>query len=117
VRERLPIRQDVFLVHGEQAAMSALAARLDGVVDPARIVMPELDAGFALTPTGAAPLAAAAPPRLPPEKVARMDWHNDVSRLMLDINDALRASPDEKTRAVVIRRLRRALEQAEDAQP
>jgi transposase len=28
-------------------------------------------------------------PRLPPEKLARLDWHNDVSRLILDINDAL----------------------------
>jgi metallo-beta-lactamase family protein len=42
--------------------------------------------------------------------MARLDWHNDVSRLLLDINDALAASPDEKQRAVVIRRLRAALE-------
>jgi metallo-beta-lactamase family protein len=39
-----------------------------------------------------------------------MDWHNDVSRLTLDINQALLASPDEKTRGALIRRLQRALE-------
>ena len=43
------------------------------------------------------------------QKVAQLDWHNDASRLILDINDALTAATDEKARGVVIRRLRRAL--------
>jgi metallo-beta-lactamase family protein len=44
-----------------------------------------------------------------------VDWHNDVSRLILDINEALLASPDEKTRGVLIRRLQRALENDDGA--
>jgi len=44
--------------------------------------------------------------------VAKLDWHNDVSRLILDINDALKDTADEKARLVLIRRLRRALEDA-----
>ena len=52
--------------------------------------------------------------RLQPEQVARLDWHNDVSRLILDINEALAAESDEKNRAVLIRRLRRALDADEE---
>jgi metallo-beta-lactamase family protein len=109
IKARLPLSHQVFLVHGEEPAMQGLAARLDGIVAADKVLCPALDASFALTPRGCTPLTDAAPPRLPPERVARLDWHNDVSRLMLDINDALAASPDEKTRAVLIRRLQRAV--------
>ena len=86
---------------------------MDGVVGAPHILRPRLDEAFDLTDTGARRVAGAAPPRLPAEKVARLDWHNDVSRLILDINDALAASPDEKARAVLIRRLRAALDPEE----
>jgi metallo-beta-lactamase family protein len=111
IKARLPIRHQVFLVHGEEPAMAALAARLDGIVAAGKVVQPSLDEGFALTPDGAKSLATTTPPRLSPEKVARLDWHNDVSRLFLEINESLLASPDEKTRAALIRRLQRALKE------
>ncbi len=110
IKARLPIRHDVFLVHGEEAAMEGLAARLKDIVEPDHVMRPELDESFELTRTGSRRIARTMPARIPPEKVARMDWHNDVSRLMLDINDALRARPDEASRGVLIRRLRRALD-------
>jgi metallo-beta-lactamase family protein len=109
IKARLPLAHDLFLVHGEPVAIEGLAARLDGVVDAPHILRPVLDEAFELTANGARSMAGAAHPRLPAGKVARLDWHNDASRLMLDINDALAASPDEKQRAVVIRRLRAAL--------
>jgi metallo-beta-lactamase family protein len=110
IRARLPLMHDLFLVHGEPEAIEGLAARLAGVVDPSRIQRPVLDEVFELTASGVRRLGEPGPRRLPPEKVARLDWHNDVSRLILDINDALAAETDEKARAVLIRRLRRALE-------
>ena len=69
-----------------------------------------LDEVWELSPDGPTRMAATEAPRLGPEQVARLDWHNDVTRLILDINEALRAEADEKSRAVLIRRLRRALE-------
>lgn len=114
IEARLPIRHEVFLVHGEEAAMQGLAERLTGLVDPARVLRPELDEGVALTPDGARRLAPTKPPRVPPEQVGRLDWHNDVSRLLLEISEALRACPDDKSRKVLIRRLQRAL-RAKDA--
>jgi len=110
IKERLPLSHDLFLVHGEHDAIEGLAARLDGIVDAANILRPVLDEAFNLTDAGARRIEGAPYPRLPAEKVARLDWHNDVSRLLLDINDTLAARPDEKQRAVIIRRLRAALE-------
>ncbi len=109
VRKRRPIRNGVFLTHGEEPAIAGLAARLDGIVDAAQVVTPVLDESYDLNADGARRLAGHAP-RLAPEKIARLDWHNDVTRLILDVNDALAAAPDERTRQVLIRRLRRALE-------
>ena len=55
-------------------------------------------------------LGGATPRRLRPEKIARLDWHNDLSRLLMDVNEAVSAAADERGRAAVIRRMRRALE-------
>lgn len=110
IAERAPIRHGLFLVHGEEEAMAGLAARLASL--PAeRIAVPALDDSYDLTPDGYVRRASADPPRLAPEQVARMDWHNDVSRLILDINEALRATADERARNTLIRRLRRALDE------
>lgn len=116
IKARLPIRHDLFLVHGEEAAIDGLAARLDGVVAGEHILRPVLDETFELTRTGVVRLSLTFQPRLPPEKLARLDWHNDVSRLILDINDALAATADERSRDVLIRRLQRALNNDGDAQ-
>ena len=41
-----------------------------------------------------------------------LDWHNDMSKLILDINERIEAAADDRARGVIIRRLRRALEEA-----
>ena len=117
IRERLPLHHTLFIVHGEEDAMSGLAHSLARVVPGEHLMMPALDDCFDLTADGAVRLASVEPPRLSPEQVARLDWHNDVSSLILDINSALRQSPDEKTRGVLIRRLRRALEDEASPSP
>ncbi len=48
--------------------------------------------------------------RLAPEAVTHLDWHNDMSGLILDINGKIEAAADDRARGVIIRRLRRALE-------
>jgi len=106
---RLPIRQGVFLVHGEEQALDALAGRISGLIAPRDIIIPDIDTSFALTGAGAQSLTGGTPPRLAPRQVGQLDWHNDVSRLLLDISDALRNCPDEKSRNILIRRLQRAL--------
>lgn len=109
VEKRLPLAHDIFLVHGEREAIDGMADRLSGLIEADHVLKPGLDESFELTPTGAVRLAGEAPPRVPREEVGRLDWHNDVTRLLLDISDQLAAETDEKSRNVVIRRLRRAL--------
>jgi hypothetical protein len=48
--------------------------------------------------------------RLAPEAVVSLGWHNDMSKLILDINDRIEAATDERARGDIVRRLRRALE-------
>jgi metallo-beta-lactamase family protein len=112
VKAREPVRQAVFLTHGEQTGLDGLRERLRGFIPDDRIIVPGLDDAFRLTRGGGIPLELNEPRRLGPEKVARLDWHNDLSRLLLDINEAVAAAADERGRAAVIRRMRRALEES-----
>lgn len=114
VRERLPIHHEVFLVHGEENAITVLAGQLKSALDNVKIVMPSLDDCFTLTEAGSKDFRETPPPRLPAEKVARLDWHNEATELFLDINDALTLLPDERSRGVLIRKLRHALTVAND---
>ena len=41
--------------------------------------------------------------RLTPQAVTHLDWHNDMSKLILDINERIEAAADERARAVIIR--------------
>ncbi len=117
IRARLPLRRGLFLVHGEPKAIDALAGRLGGIVAADHVFRPVLDETFELTPTGVKRRSVTTEPRLPPEELARLDWHNDASRLILDINDALAATADDRARDVLIRRLQRALEDDADQHP
>ncbi len=75
--------------------------------------MPSLDDSYELTGSGARPVGAKKPPRLAPDKPGHTDWHNDVSRLVLDIAASIDQAADERAKGVIVRRLRRALESAE----
>jgi metallo-beta-lactamase family protein len=105
IAERGAISGGVFLVHGEEDSLARLASRLGD----ANVIQPSLDASYDLAgPT--ARLLSNGRERMDPAQAGHPDWHNDASRLLLDINDALSRAADAKSRAVVLRRLRRALE-------
>ncbi|BAB52839.1 MBL fold metallo-hydrolase [Mesorhizobium japonicum] len=110
VKARTPVKQQVFLTHGEEAGLSGLRGRLAGLIPDDKVIIPRLDDAFQLTPGRCLPVEVNEPRRLRPEKIARLDWHNDLSRLLMDVNEAVSAAADERGRAAVIRRMRRALE-------
>ncbi len=87
---------------------------LVGTVAADHILRPILDETFELTPRGVQRRSATTEPRLPLEKLARLDWLNDVSRLILDFSDAMAAPADDRARDVLIRPLQRALEDDAD---
>ncbi len=115
VESRKPIGGNIFLVHGEERAMTAMQARIEAHFDPTKIILPTLDEAFDLGPTKASAVETGIKVRLLPEHVAHHDWHNDLSSLILDLGEALRNEADEKGRARLIRRMRRALEASDSA--
>jgi metallo-beta-lactamase family protein len=109
VKERLPVARSIFLTHGEEERQVALAEDLRGLVPDDCILRPRLDDVFELEGKGCALLEAETKPRIDPTSVAKLDWHNDLQSLVLDIDEQMRGTADAKQRAVLIRRLRKAL--------
>jgi metallo-beta-lactamase family protein len=110
IAQRLPLRHQVFLVHGEDDALQGLAARLAGRLSADKLLIPALDDGFALTDRGAVALRGQTAPRIAPGAVGHPDWHNDLSQLILSINRAIDQSGSEEERAALVRRLQAVLE-------
>lgn len=115
-KARLPVSRALFLTHGEVEAMQALREGLAGVgYEPDWILMPELDESFELRPEG--PVRHRLPPRLPPELVrAREDWHNEYARVVLSLEEKLRALPSDQEREALLARIRAAIEAGRTAQ-
>jgi metallo-beta-lactamase family protein len=110
VKERLPIGRSVFLTHGEEEGQRALAEDLGRLGMPHDcVIIPGLDSVYELSGTSCAYLAAETKPRIDPTMLARLDSHNDLADLILDIREAVDRAGDEKARGVILRRLRRAL--------
>ena len=114
IAERRPIERGLFLMHGEEPAISGLSRRVaERVIPAAKIHCPILDDIYELTTASPTPLDGGHRRRLAPEAVVNLDWHNDMSKLILDINDRVEAAADDRARGVIIRKLRRALEAAD----
>jgi metallo-beta-lactamase family protein len=110
IASRRPIRRGVFLVHGEEPGMSGLSERIsERTVPPAQIFTPILDDIYELTTSAPTPIDVLHRRRLAPEAVVNLDWHNEMSELILDINERMEAAADDRARGIIVRRLRRAL--------
>lgn len=109
--ERAPIRRGIFLVHGEDRALSGLRSRVESHFGKSlQAIVPELDARYDLAGARARALDGTSRRRLAPKSVASLDWHNEMSKLLLDINERLDRAPDDQAREIIIRTLQRALE-------
>lgn len=87
--------------------MQGLAERLRKL-DPALLVIaPSLDSMFALP--GGTPRQVSSPVRSAAESAGRLDWHNELSSLILDIDEQMSLAADERARKQIVRRLRKAL--------
>jgi metallo-beta-lactamase family protein len=111
IAARRPIERGLFLVHGEEIATRGLAERVaERIIPAARIYQPVLDDIYELSTAEPRILEVDHRRRLAPEAVTHLDWHNDMSELVLDISDKIAAASDDRSRGVIIRRLRRALQ-------
>jgi metallo-beta-lactamase family protein len=113
LKERLPIGKTVFLTHGEEDRQIALQQDIAGKLVPGDCIeRPRLDDVYDLAGETCARLDRESRPRISPESAARLDWHNDLTKLVLDLNTKVGGAADEKQRQKIIRALRRAMEQA-----
>jgi metallo-beta-lactamase family protein len=111
IAARRPVHRGIFLVHGEEPALAGLSERIaERTVPAAKIFIPILDDIYELATPAPTPIDVTHRRRLAPEAVVALDYHNDMSKLILDINDRIEAAADDRTRGVIIRKLRRALE-------
>ncbi len=112
IASRRPIQRGVFLVHGEEPALTGLSERIaERIVPAAKVFVPVLDDIYELTTSAPTPIDVSHRRRLAPEAVVALDWHNDMSKLILDINERIEAAADDRARGVIIRHLRRALDE------
>jgi metallo-beta-lactamase family protein len=110
LKERMPIAKTVFLTHGEEGPQIALQEAITGaVVKGDCILRPQLDDVYELSGEACAFLERESQPRIDPSNVAKHDWNNDLTRLVLDIDQELAKAADAKSKAAIIRRLNRAL--------
>ena len=112
IKQRGTIKGSIFLVHGEEEAFEAMAATLAKAMPNVPVVIPDLDDVFDLADGHSLQTKSDTPARLMPEQLGRIDWNNDLSKLVLDLNEAIGNLPDANSRAKMIRRLRRTLEDA-----
>jgi metallo-beta-lactamase family protein len=111
IAARRPVHRGVFLVHGEERAMTGLSERIaERTIPTARIFRPVLDDIYELSTSMPTPVDASHRRRLAPEAVVALDWHNDMSKLILDINDRIEAAADDRARGAIVRKLRRAID-------
>jgi metallo-beta-lactamase family protein len=117
MKERLPVRKSVFLTHGEEEPQMGLAEAIRGKVVPDDcIIRPRLDDVYDLSGETCALLAEETKPRIDPNAVGKLDWNNDLQSLVLDIDDELKKIADAKSKAVLIRKLRRVLQEEAEAE-
>lgn len=110
LKERKPIGKTVFLTHGEEDPQMALQQAITGViVESDCIIRPRLDDVYDLSGDACALLVSETRPRIDPSVVAKPDWNNDLTGLHLDIDQEIGKAADAKSRAIIIRRLKRAL--------
>jgi metallo-beta-lactamase family protein len=110
IMARQPIRSALYLTHGEEAETAALGDALvaKGMARE-RIVAPVLDDEADLLDGRILLKPVKSPRRIAPEAVGHPDWHNDLAQLSLDLRAALEGAADDRSRAVILRRIRRAL--------
>jgi metallo-beta-lactamase family protein len=96
----------VFLAHGEPEAVEGLRTRLETAgFAPAQLKAPQIDDVYRLVPEGAE-IVEGGDHRIAPGRAATLDWHNDRADLMIALNRALEAAPDDAAREAIIARLK-----------
>ncbi len=115
IKERLPVRRNIFLVHGEEEALAAQAETVRALgVAADQVIVPALDQVYRLDRGAGAQLQEGGTVRLNPVKAeaARKgwDWTNDYAALSLDLKRFLQDLSDDRARQQAIHDFRRIMQ-------
>jgi metallo-beta-lactamase family protein len=109
IKDRLPVKHQIFLVHGEDEARRGLAARLAAAgLDPAAVRQPQLGETVALTDSGARTERVRA--RVDLAVSGAFDWHNAYAQTLLDLRERLEKLPDDRARKALLGKVAGALQ-------
>ena len=109
--DRRPISRGVFLVHGEEQSALTLRDKLvEAGLDAKLVLVPDIDSEVTLTVARKKVELKSVKPRIPPADVRGLDWHNDLAQLQIDLRERFEKAADKRSRNILMRRLRRALE-------
>lgn len=98
LQDRLPINNDLFLVHGEEESRLEFANAARGICDPrVSIHMPVIGQTVRLSKTKGAKVLAQRTPTISPSSVTT-DWHNMYADTVLALRHALEAAPSDADR-------------------
>lgn len=105
VKSRLPIRKNIFIIHGSDPSRQGMAKVLaENGIAPAALIMPTIDERFRLDVEQALKLEEGR--RITPsEAAATTDWHNDYARFVLELAQFLREMPDSGSRRGLLKDL------------
>ena len=103
---RMPISGTVFLNHGEADSLTDLKSRLaaDGLPED-RITIAALDQSYRLERNAPAMPISSPPPRLTPEALTHLDWHNQRVSFLAAMQEKLNRAPDDKARERLLKLL------------
>lgn len=108
---RRPVSGVTYLVHGEQANISALRERLlTAGFEAERTIAARLDETYTLKRGAAERFADAGAPRIEADSVSRLDWHNARADFLGKLSAAADAAPDNAARKALFERLASDLE-------
>ncbi|MDX3806424.1 MAG: hypothetical protein QHC89_08470 [Bosea sp. (in: a-proteobacteria)] len=96
---------EIFLTYREEHAIDGFADRFKKLDAGLLVIQPALDSVFALP--GGAPRQISSPVRSAAESAGRLDWNNELSGLILDIDEQTSQAVDERSRKQVVCRLRK----------
>lgn len=105
---RLPVRNNIFLVHGEEGARLGLTSALESAGIPGdKIYRPTMGETMRLTPRGAKTERVRA--RVDVAAVATADWHNVYADTVIALRRSLDSARDEQARRKLLERVRASI--------
>ena len=85
------------------------AQLLEKGFEEGKVITPALDEEYELRTSGKTGRLRGVSKRLAMDSVDKLDWHNELAQLTLDIRSELESTPDTKQKSKLLSRLRRAL--------